>query len=239
MSSRSSFDTEIRYFTEDGDRDISRAAKVEYIMEEMAGLLELPEEKLDESKKIYRNFRDRKSYDVVAVAGALLWASSFKHPAIPRWREWIQDACLQISKDQNSLDNAYHEDYYQKRLIDNIRRVKEHVELSPTSGVEMMWEVLRYYEDEFPKSDFQRVKTFCMKYMPILEHSQRYMSDSSNSYAAKSKSGMAAALLYIGMKEHISNTSYHLSIEELCSDLGKSTHRLEDKIESIESDLNI
>lgn len=237
--SNGSLDTNIRYFTDDIDRDVNRVTKVEYVLEEMAGILKLPERKQNQAKKLYPKYSDRKSYDVAAVAGALLWAASYKHPTCPRWREIVQDACLEVSKNQNMFGNPYSEGYYQKRLTDNISRMKNHVDVSPASGVDMMWEVLKYYERDFPEEDFQHVKTFCMKYMPLLEHSTAYIEDASQNYSSKSKIGLSAALLRIGIRKHVSNRHGKLGLERLCNDLGLSDHRLEDKIESIEDDLRI
>jgi len=234
------YNTNLRHFRmiESEDKTLSRAAKIEYVVEKLSGILKLPESKEREAKELYDRIRDEKFEDEVPLAGALIWVATNSEPLRPRWEYLIADACLQLCKEEDRTANSYNTGYWRKRVGEATNRLKNQgLETAQVTGVDYMWTVLKFWNPEnVSESEVENVRMFCMKMMPMLENSPSYLED-SHDYMSKKRVGLAAALLVIGTRRYVSDSSKHLSVESVSEDLCRDHKTVRKYVGMIEDDL--
>ena len=234
------YDTNLRHFRlleEETGKDLSRAARIEWIIQKLAGILNLPEEKEKQAKQLYDNVHDQQ-FDEVALAASLLWIASNRDPMRPRWKHLVADACMQLCKEENRIAHSYNRGYWRDEVRTSTKRLKEQgLEVDQANGVDYMWSVLSMYNpDNIDTDTLWDIRTFCMKLMPTLEHSPSYIEDGRD-YTSKKRIGLAAALLYLGVKRYRKNTAHYLDLEELCEQLCRDPDRVENYVEMIVDDI--
>lgn len=234
------YNTNLRHFRliESDDKTLSRAAKIEYVVEKLCGILKLPESKEREAKRLYDRIRDEKFDDVVPLAGALIWLVSNKEPLRPRWEYLIADACMELCKQEDRIAKSYNTGYWRKRVGEATNRLRDQDFMTDqVTGVDYMWTVLKFWNpDNVSEAEVESVKMFCMKMMPILENSPSYLDD-GHDYMSTKRVGLAAALLVVGTRRYVSDSSKHLSVESVSEDLCRDHKTIRKYIGMIEDDL--
>jgi hypothetical protein len=206
--------TKLRHF-QDNETDIDEvktAVKVEYIIEKLAGILKVPEEKELQAKQLYNKvdvesaerFRD---FDEVVFAGALIYYSCNKRPVRPRWKSLIADACMELCRDEDRIAYSYNQSYWKRRIPETVSYLKDSQEFNTdgVNGVDYMLTLFRFY------SPSEQVVRFCLKTMPMIEQVPEFQS--------KKRVALAAAVLNIACEKFESNPGNQYGFEELGEDL--------------------
>ena len=194
----------LRFFeTEESlNGELSRKAKIFYVIEKLSGLLHLPHRKEKQAKQLYGHVNDQQ-FDPVHLAAALTYVAANSEPVHPRWKKLVAQKCLKLSKLESRVLGNYNRVYWRKKLNNAVGRLKDQNDIKPETvqGVEYMHFILKKLELN------DCIENFCIRKISIL-----FMDPSHQS---RSRVAAAGALILIGQERFEENTSKHIGPGEL------------------------